>query len=249
MSNSQADAAGRNLTITDNHAFREAVRVCAPTMPGIFAWAFVTGMAMMKSGLTVWQALGMTFVVFAGSAQLAALPLMAANAPILVVFVTALVVNLRFVIFAAALGPHFRHAPWYKRLWYGYINGDVTMGLFPQRFPASTVHRPEGKIGFFTGIGYFNWLTWQTGSVAGIFLARQVPESWGVGFAGTLALLTVMIPLVINNAALTGVVVASIVAIALAGLPYRLGLLLAVLAGMAVAMAVDSVIDKKKAAA
>src|SRR6476620_3879090 len=79
-------------------AFREAVRASAPAMPGIFAWGVVAGMAMMQSGLTLWQALGMTFIVFAGSAQLAALPLMAANAPAVLVFATALVVNLRFVI-------------------------------------------------------------------------------------------------------------------------------------------------------
>ena len=52
-------------------AFHEALRTSAPAMPGIFAWGVVAGMAMMQSGLTLWQALGMTLVVFAGSAQLA----------------------------------------------------------------------------------------------------------------------------------------------------------------------------------
>jgi predicted branched-subunit amino acid permease len=201
-------------------------------------------MAMMKSGLTIWQALGMTFVVFAGSAQLASLPLIAADASIWVVFLTALVVNLRFVIFAAAIGPHFAHLSWYKRLWYGYFNGDITIGLFPNRFPAETLNKPAGKVGFFTGIGYPNWCVWQVGSVAGILLASQIPQSWGIGFAGTLALLCITIPLVINVAALVGVVVASAVAIAAAGLPYRLGLLLAVIVGMVAAMVMDTIIDR-----
>ncbi|HJV50274.1 MAG TPA: AzlC family ABC transporter permease, partial [Noviherbaspirillum sp.] len=158
----------------------------------------------------------------------------------------ALVVNLRFVIFAAAVGPHFAHLPWYKRLWHGYFNADITMGLFPQRFPAETMFRTEGKVGFFTGIGYPNWCAWQAGSVAGILLASQIPESWGIGFAGTLALLAVAIPLTINAAALAGVVVASITAVAAAGLPFRLGLLLAVILGMAAAMIVDTFLDKEK---
>ena len=231
----------------ERRAFREGFKACAPTMPGIFAWGMVTGMAMMKSGLTLWQALGMAFIVFAGSAQLASVPLIAANVPISVVFITALVVNLRFVIFAAAVGPHFAHLPWYKRLWHGYFNADITMGLFPQRFPAETMFRTEGKVGFFTGIGYPNWFAWQAGSVAGILLASQIPESWGIGFAGTLALLAVAIPLTINTAALAGVVVASITAVAAAGLPYRLGLLLAVILGMAAAMIVDTLLHKEKA--
>jgi predicted branched-subunit amino acid permease len=246
MNNTNADALSAKATDPEREAFREGFKICVATMPGIFAWGMVTGMAMMKSGLTIWQALGMTFIVFAGSAQLASLPLIAANVPVWVVFLTALVVNLRFVIFAAAVGPHFAHLPWYKRVWHGYFNADITMGLFPQRFPAETIHRIEGKVGFFTGIGYPNWCAWQAGSVAGILLASQIPQEWGIGFAGTLALLAVTIPLTINAAALAGVVVAGAVAIAAAGLPFRLGLLVAVIVGMIAAMIVDAFLDNRK---
>ncbi|GAB3539162.1 AzlC family ABC transporter permease [Noviherbaspirillum agri] len=246
MSISQSSSISPDLIDLEKRAFLEGVKACAPTMPGIFAWAMVTGMAMVKSGLTIWQALGMTFLVFAGSAQLASLPLIAANVPIWVVFVTAMVVNLRFVIFAAAIGPHFGHLPWYRRVWHGYFNADITMALFPQRFPAETIHQTKGKVSYFKGIGYLNWCVWQAGSVAGILLASQIPESWGIGFAGTLALLAITIPLIINAAALVGVVVASVVAIAAAPLPYRLGLLVAVVSGMAVAMIVDTYLDRKK---
>ena len=246
MGNMQASTTQQVSGDVEKRAFRDGFAAGLPTMPGIFAWGMVTGMAMVKSGLTIWQALGMTFLAFAGSAQLASLPLIVANVPIWVVFVTALVVNLRFVIFAAAIAPHFAHLPWYKRVWIGYFNADITMALFPRRFPAETVSNPAGKLAFFNGIGYPNWCAWQAGSVAGILLASQIPESWGIGFAGTLALLAITVPLVVNAAALAGVVVASGVAVAAVGLPYRLGLLCAVIAGMVAAMLVDMVIDKKK---
>lgn len=245
MSNSEAVITQPAIDM-EKRAFREGFKACAPTMAGIFAWGMVTGMAMVKTGLTIWQALGMTFVVFAGSAQLAALPLMAAGAPVWVVFLTALVVNLRFVIFAAAIAPHFAHLPWYKRVWHGYFNADITMALFPVRFSAATVHQTEGKVGFFNGIGYPNWCAWQAGSVFGILMASQIPQSWGIEFAGTLALLAVTIPLIINSAALVGVVVAGITAVVAASMPYRLGLLVAVILGMVAAMIVDTVLDKKK---
>src|SRR5690606_604696 len=141
----------------------EAVRKCAATMPGIGAWGMVTGMAMIKSGMSIAEALGMTFFVFAGSAQLASIPLIAANVPIWVVFLTAMVVNLRFLIFGAALASHFAHLPWHRRLWYGYFNADITMGLFPQRFPPGTVHPHAVKVSYFAGIGYANWVAWQAG--------------------------------------------------------------------------------------
>lgn len=236
-----------NLSAADveKKAFREGAKVSAGTMPGIFAWGLVVGMAMIKAGLTIWQALGMTLLVFAGSAQLAILPLIAIDTPVWMMFLTALVVNLRFVIFAAVVGPHFSHLPWFKRLWYGYLNADVSMAFFPWRFSSQPQDQPLGKVGFFTGISYPNWCAWQSGSIAGIFLGSQIPESWGVGFAGTLALLAITIPLIINKAALGGVVVAGTTAVVAAGLPYRLGLLLAVVLGMAAAMMLDTMIDKK----
>ena len=242
----EANSPCSGLRSLEKQTFREGFNVSAATMPGIFAWGLVSGMAMVKSGLTLWQALGMTFLVFAGSAQLAALPLMAANAPEWVVFVTAMVVNLRFVIFAAALGPHFTHLRWYQRLWYGYFNADLMMAFFPRRFPPESLYQPAGKLGFFTGIAYPNWCAWQFGAVVGILLAGQIPQNWGVGFAGTLALLAIMIPLIINSAALTGVVVAGAVAIASVDLPYRLGLLLAVVIGMVAAMTLDTVLERRK---
>lgn len=246
MSDAEAGSAQGSLIDFEKRSFRQGVRACMPMMPGIFAWGMVTGMAMLKTGLTVWQALGMTFFVFAGSAQLAALPLIVAGVPLWVVFLTAMVVNLRFVIFAAVIAPHFVHLPWHKRLFYGYLSSDITMALFPRHFPAETVPETPGKEGYFRGISYPNWCTWQVGSVIGILLASQIPESWGIGFAGTLALLAITIPLTMNSAALAGVVVAAVVAVAAASLPYRLGLLLAVVMGMVAAMVVDEFLDKKK---
>ena len=220
--------------------FRRARSAIAGALPGIFAWSIVTAMAMVKTGLTTAQALGMTFIVFAGSAQLAALPLIAAGAPVSVVFATALVVNLRFVIFAASTGPHFAHLPWWRRMAYGYLNGDLAMAHFPVRFPYSTVNDRRGKEGYFKGCAYPNWLNWQVGAVIGILLANQIPESWNIGFAGNLALLGLMIPLMTNMPGVAGVVVASVLAVLLHHLPYKLGMLTGVLAGVVVAMALEA---------
>lgn len=223
----------------ERQAFRDGLRISLGTTPGIVAWGLVSGMAMVKAGLTVWQALGMTLLVFAGSAQLAALPLIAAHTPALVIFATALVVNLRFVIFSAAISPHFTHLGWVRRIGYGYLSSDMLMGFFPQRFPYSTIGHPLGKAGFFQGISLPNWVAWQAGAIAGLLLAGQIPESWQVGFAGTLALLGIMIPLTVNLAALAGVLVAGAVAVVAIDLPFRLGLLLGVVLGMAAAMLAD----------
>ena len=224
----------------EHHApsWRAGLAMGASTLFGIAAWGLVVGIAMVKTGLTVPQALGMTLLVFAGSAQLASLPLIAANAPVWVIFLTALVVNLRFVIFSALLAPHFSTLPWRQRLTLGYVSGDISVALFLQRYPNAA---PEaGKLSFLKGLLYPNWIAWQVGSIAGIFLGSAVPAEWGLGFAGTLAIICITVPLVVSGAALCGVVVAGAVAVLAAGMPYKLGLLAAVVLGMVSAMATEA---------
>lgn len=219
-------------------AFIEGAKVSAPSQLGMAAWGLVVGVAMIKAGLTLPQALGMSLVVFAGSAQLAALPLIAANAPVWVIFVTALIVNLRFLIMSALIAPRFAHLHWAKRLTLGFYTGDITVALFMQRFPNmwKDARDEREQKDFLKGLLAPNWLVWQVSSITGILLGSQVPTHWGLGFAGTLAILCVLLPLVQSRAALLGVVVASAVAIGLHTLPYKLGMLLAVVLGMLSAM-------------
>ena len=225
-------------------AWNEGFKTGLPTLFGIAAWGLVVGIAMVKSGLSAVQAVGMTLLVFAGSAQLASLPLIAAAAPVWVIFATALVVNLRFVIFSALLGPHFAHLPWKQRFYLGYISGDLTVALFLQRYP--TLAPVAGKLSYLKGLMYPNWFAWQIGSIIGIFLGSAVPAEWGLGFAGTLAILCIMVPLMINNAALCGVLVAGAISVLAYDLPYKLGLLLAVLVGMVTAMVIEETFAKAK---
>ncbi|CAN7586449.1 AzlC family ABC transporter permease [Pseudoduganella sp. LjRoot289] len=224
-------------------SWREGLRMGVPTLFGIGAWGLVVGMAMVKSGLTVPQALGMTLLAFAGSAQLASLPLIAAGAPVWVIFLTALAVNLRFVIFSVILAPHFAGLPWRSRFVLGYCSGDMTAALFLQKYPSE---KPvAGKVSYLKGLMYPNWAAWQVGSIAGIFLGSAVPAEWGLGFAGTLAIICIMVPLVASVPAVCGVLVAGAVAVAGAGMPYKLGLLAAMVVGMLTAIAVEEIIEKK----
>lgn len=218
-----------------NRCFWDGVRAGSPSLIGIAAWGLVTGIAMIKSGFTLTQALGMTFLVFAGSAQLAALPLIILSTPIWVIFLTGLMINLRFVILSVIIAPHFTHLKlWQKTLW-GYMTGDVSMIYFMSRFPNEQAE--PGKYEYMKGLFIANWAAWQIGSVAGIFLGNLIPQSWGVGFAGTLAILCVLLPMVLKRAALAGVIATGAVALATYHWPFKLGMLAAVIVGMLCSMA------------
>ena len=177
---------------TERQAFKNGFDDLMPAAPGIFAWGLVTGVAMVKSGLTIPQALGMTFAVFAGSAQLSALPLIAAAAPVWVIFVTALVVNLRFVIYSAAIRHEFAHLSWRRKLLIGYLTGDIGFVKFMERLQRDPLfpHKDWTMLGSSVG----NWLAWQVGSCIGIFAAAFFLPLWGLGLAGFLAVLVLLIP-------------------------------------------------------
>jgi len=223
---------------TRRDAFVRGARELLPAAPGVFAWGLVTGVAMVKSGLTVTQATGLSLAAYAGSAQLAALPLIAAAAPVWVVAFTALIVNLRFLVYAAYTRGSFAHLPAGRRAFLGYVVGDVMF----VRYVALLTLEPNypQRIAYYLGGALCNWVVWQVSSIIGIFGADVIPTDWGLELAGTLALLALVVPFCAQRPALAGVVVASAVAVAAHGLPLRLGLLLAVIAGIAAAMAVEA---------
>ena len=98
-----------------------------PVSVGLIPWALVVGMAMTSVGFTTAQAMGMNIIVFAGTAQLGTLPLIAADAPLWLIIATALALNLRFLIFSAAISPGFHGARLPTRWLSGHL---LTDGVF-----------------------------------------------------------------------------------------------------------------------
>ena len=200
-------------------------------------WGVVAGVAMVSAGLTQTQAVAMSLLVFAGSAQLAVLPLLIVKAPLWVMFATALVVNLRYVIYSAVLAPHFEHLsrPWRALL--SYITVDGIFALFVGKY-APDEARPH-KHWFFLGASLLMWAGWQIASWVGIFAGALIPHSWSLEFAATLALIAVLVPLLHDRAVVGGALAAGAVALAAAKWPLNTGLLAAIAAGVVVGLAVS----------
>lgn len=219
-------------------AFRAGVRDMVAPQLGIAAWALVTGVAMVKGGLGVPLALLMSLTVFAGSAQLAALPLLAAGAPLGVLWATALCVNLRFVIFSAGLRPFVIHLPRWKRMGLAYVCADLSYVVFMQHHANEEPGR-AGQAEYLAGCCAVNWLGWQVASVAGIVLADVIPTEWGLGFAGVLALLGLACGLLTDRASAGAAAVAGLVAVAVYALPLRLNVVVAIAAAVATGLMLE----------
>jgi predicted branched-subunit amino acid permease len=220
-------------------SYREGLRSMSPFAVAIVVWGIVTGVAMVNGGMPVSVALLVTVTVFAGSAQLATLPLLVAGSPLPIVWATALVVNLRFVIFSASSRNSFVMLPAKQRLLAGYLNGDLGFALFSNRFRDDPSRGTPEQWGYFYGGAAVNWVAWQVASIVGILIGDLAPTDWGLELAAYLALVAVLVPMATKFPSVAGIAVAVVVSLLTVGWPMRLGLLVAVVSGVVVAMTAE----------
>jgi predicted branched-subunit amino acid permease len=212
--------------------FREGAVEAVPMSIGIAAWGLVAGVAMAKSGMGVPLAIFMSILVYAGSAQIASLPLIAADAPPWVIWATTLCVSLRFMAFSFHYRPYFAHLPRRERIALSFLMGDTNFALFIRRFPEpvpGTKHED-----YFLGSALVTFAVWQLSIVTGIVAGHGIPASWGLGFAGTMALLALTCTQLRDRVTCAAAVVAGCAAIAAYALPLKLNILVAIAAAVAI---------------
>lgn len=225
--------------------FRRGASDMLGVAPGIAAWGLMTGVAMVKSGMSTIEALFMAAIVYAGSAQLASTPLILSGAPIWVVLATAMCVNLRFVVFSVHMRPYVMHLPLRERLLAGYLTGDLTYVLFVNRFPrpATDDAGRTGQMAYLIGNGGVNWFAWTSCSLLGVVLANAIPTQWGLGFAGILALLGMMCSLASTRLRWVSAIVAGSAAVAAYALPLKLNILTAIAASVLVCLLLEKIVS------
>ena len=199
----------------------------------------ISGVAMVKGGLTVPWAIMMSLLVYAGSAQLAALPLIVAGAPLWVIVTTGFITNLRFVIYSAALRPYFADEPRRTRAALGFFMTDFTFTRFMRSAQEGSLPA-QNRDAWFAGVCSSNWVTWQLSAMTGIIGASYVPAEWGLQFTGTLALVALVGPSLNARPAVVGALVAAVVALVAFPLPFKLGLFCGAIAGITAATLADS---------
>lgn len=231
-------------------AFREGMRDVSPQSPGIAAWGLMTGVAMVKSGMSVFEAVAMTLTVFAGSSQLAAIPLIVAGAPAWVILATGFCVNLRFVVFSLHLRPFLMHLPLWQRLVHGYMTADISYVLFTRKYHQPG-HTPAEKLeqeAYLAGNDFLNWLSWMGASLIGIALANMIPTAWGLGFAGILCLLGVQCSLASSRMRILSAAVAGAAAVMAYALPLKLNIVFAIAVAVILCLTVERLRPQGKTA-
>jgi predicted branched-subunit amino acid permease len=227
---------------------RAGARDALPLLLGVVPFALVAGVAGVEAGLTPLQTVGMSLVVFAGASQLAALDLLGRDAALGVVVLTAVVVNLRMMMYSASIAPYFRSLSARVRAGCAYLLTDQAYALAIARYVDAGADAgaddPDEGTGtrppyYFLGVGVTLWLVWQVGTVLGVVFGAGVPDDWRLGFAVPLVFLALLVPALSTRPKLVAGLVAAAVAVLAAGLPFNAGLLAGALTGIVAGMAAE----------
>lgn len=237
----------------ERRAFAEGARAIGTTALGTASWGLVTGVALVKGGLTPAQALGMVALVYSGTAQLAALPLLTAGAPVVAIWATALLANLRFVVYSATVATEFRGLSMSARLGLGWLTTDTGLAAYYGRgaagdAPSDGAEPLRVRAARFLGTNAMVYGGWTLGSVAGVAAAGLIPDSPRIAFVGVLAILALVGPMLAAGPALGAAVAAATVATLGRDWPWRTGTFAAIAVGIVVAVALSARGARREAA-
>ncbi len=217
--------------------FLAGVRAELPLLVGVFPFGLIYGASAISAGLSPAAAQLMSSIVFAGSSQFAAVQLVHDVAPAIVIIVTIAMVNLRHMLYSASVAPYLKDLT-------GRWKGLLAYLLTDEAYAATAIHyqaegiTPTGHW-FLLGAGLALWTTWQASTALGIFLGAALPASWPLDFALPLTFIAMAVPVIKDRPALAAALASGLVAMLAYGLPYKLGFIVAALAGIALGMLLE----------
>jgi 4-azaleucine resistance transporter AzlC len=207
-----------------------------PMLVGAAPFGMIFGTLASAGPLAAWQGQLMSLSIYAGSSQFIGVGLITANAGLLVIWFTTFIVNLRHMLYAATLLPHVAHLPSRWRWTLGFILTDETFAVM-NGYYRRHADAPLGHW-YFLGSGLAMYGNWQLWTLIGLLFGAAFPQlqSLGLDFAMVATFIAIVVPQLARVPHFAAAVAAGAFAYLLKDLPYKLGLLSAVLIGVGVGM-------------
>lgn len=205
----------------------------------VVPFALLFGVVATGAGLNIVETMTMTILVVAGAAQFTALALLQEEAPTFIVLLTALAVNLRMAMYSAALVPHLGKASMGMRMVMSYFMVDQSFAIAARKYEETPGMPLPHKI-----IYYFACLLpivplWYLCSYVGARLGAAIPPEYSLDFAIPSCFIALTAPMMRSLPHFLAAMVSIIGALALAWVPYSLGLIIAAVFAMAVGAEVE----------
>ena len=218
--------------------FWNGVRAEFPLLVGVFPFGMIYGALALNAGLSTLVSQLMSSIVFAGSSQFVAAKLVHDAAPGLVIILTIAVVNLRHMLYSASLAPYLKNLSLKWKVLLSYLLTDEAYAPSILKYEAEDI-TPTSHW-FLLGAGFALWFIWQVSTALGIFLGTAIPDSWSLDFALPLTFIAMVVPALKNRPMIAAALSAGLIALLAYSLPFKLGLILAALTGIAVGTILES---------
>ncbi|MDY7099691.1 MAG: AzlC family ABC transporter permease [Actinomycetota bacterium] len=213
------------------------VRVSLPLALSVLPFGMVYGVTAARSDVEPAAGAAASVLLFAGASQLSFLELVGQGAPALVVIASVAVINARFALYSAALGPALAEFPRWWRYLLPHLMTDQVATLALARFAED--RDPTTRRWFFLGSGLLFATAWVLGTAAGMGAGAGLPSELGLGLAVPLTFATLLVATLTNRPAIVAAAVSATVTVAASGVAPAGGNILAgALAGLVAARVV-----------
>lgn len=222
------------------------LKAIAPLAPGSAAFGLAFGALVVGAGVNGWTGVFASASVMAGASQISIIESLRSHAPAFIAVLTALIINARFALYSAALGPVFAQFPRRWKLGLAQLMTDQAAVVALQN--ADRYPDPVRRRWFIVGGALPFVIVWMMGTIAGIVAGPVIPASWNIGFIVPLMFIAVMVPALKRQEELVGLGVTGIVVLLSKGLPFGLNVLTGIVAGIAAGTAFAEWADARRAA-
>lgn len=217
---------------------RAGIQAELPIALGVIPFGMIYGVLAIGAGLSPWLSQAMSAIVFAGSAQFIGVQLIGAGSPAGIILLTTFIVNLRHLLYSASIAPYFKQlSPAWKWL-LAYLLTDEAYAVTILHYRENE-QQAQARHWFLLGAGLTLWIAWQASTAVGVYLGAQIPAAWALDFTLALTFIGLVVPALESSSDVAAALVAGVVAVLAAGMPYQLGLLVATLAGIGAALLLD----------
>ena len=180
--------------------FAMGARDTIPLLIAAAPFGLVFGALAQSNGLSIAATVGMSALVFAGSSQFIAATLIGSTAAIPVILMTVFIVNLRHMLYSAALMPYVRNLPPGIRLMMAFWLTDETFATVNNR-----LNQEQGEVHmhrYYLGSAVAMYGNWQMCTWLGIFMQQRIPDltRWGLDIAMVVAFIGIVVPVLRNRA-------------------------------------------------
>lgn len=223
-----------NSPLSNAQQFKQGFIDSLPLVLGGVPFGVIFGTLAMNAGFDIWQTVGMSSIVFAGSAQFVAVGMLAAGTSLGFIIGATIIINLRHLIYAASMLPHVKTLSQKWRLPLGFLLIDEVFASTYPHYLKNSQHKNNHW--HYLGVGISFYLSWNIATITGIFFGANIEGigEWGLDFAMSATFIGMVMPHLINKPMVAGVLTSAMLAILTYSLPHKIGLVIASISGMAV---------------